>query len=146
MKIGDIKSIELDEKQTAVQKNLIEGIVMIESQMLSVVDSKQPEMVTELLASALSLLGTTGRIMEKAKMIHDWSLGQAAIEVMNNDLLRDSKQQILTAYLKGRCAKYSGLYERAHQACTKLDTYVMGCQSILKIATEEMRLSRFAPQ
>lgn len=138
-----VTAITLTPAQLKVQSDLLTLVNQIESVMIEPLQGRDGNFVSTKLAQASSLIGNTGQIMEMAKKLHDYALGCAAMEIMENDKWSGMKQQLITAYLKGRCYQVSGLYERADLITKGLNTYIMGCTSILKAATAEMNQSRY---
>lgn len=137
--MSEIKSIELAPNQLVIQKQLIDDITSLEALMIVVIDVKQPAMISDILSQATSLLGITGLIMERAKMIHDHAMGLVAIEIMENKMLNGCKQQLMIAYIKGKTAKWSALYDRAETTCKALNTFIDGLRSLLSYEKEQMK-------
>lgn len=139
-----IESIQLaGETQLTAQKELTNIISDIEGKMMIVVDNKNGDQIASHLSDCINLLGTTPRLMELASIIHSHVLGIAASEIMDHPKLMESKQLVMSNFLKGRIAKWEGMYQRADRASKNLTTYIEGLRSLLSYIKSERTVNSY---
>ena len=113
-------SIALSKEQEPYYNKLVKMVAEIESTMATTVNAENGAEVNYTLNERVVLLSSCAEIMELATMIYNSCKGQLADEMMINQKLLDSKQNIQRMYIDGKLAKWEGMYIRAERATKDL--------------------------
>ena|ERR1035437_10049144 len=124
-------SIALTPEQTPYYNKLIRLVAEIEKVMATTVNADDANEVNYTLNERVVLLSTCPEIMELASMIYNTCKGVLADEMMINQKLLDSKQNIQRMYIDGKLSKWEGMFIRAERATKDLAKSIDGLITML---------------
>lgn len=136
-----IKSIELSTEQECSKKMLMDYIVAIENAIGIEIETTEGEAIAMCLNHRQNLLSTTPRMMEISTAILNWSMGEVAKEILNDDRMLDAKERVIKAYMSGRIGKWEALFKRAERCNAALVHSIDALRSLLSRDKEIVRMN-----
>jgi len=119
------------------------GISHIEDLMEIVVDHQNLQQVSEQLASGLQLLHTTGRLIEIATRMYDYSKGVAVYQTAMNEQTKKLPTTLQVKIVEGLISNQSGVYAKTDRIIKALDKYIEGLRSMLSNLKEERKIESY---
>lgn len=131
-----LTKIKLDDERLP---DLYKGLKDIEDLMEIHIDHQNIEQVAEHLAATANLLHITGRLLEIATRIYDYSKGVAAYQVAKNVETKGITTTLQVKIIEGLISNHSALYARTDRTVKSVTIYLEALRSILSKNKEQQK-------
>lgn len=123
--------------------SLFDGLEAIESLERDEIDHQNIEQVAEQLAKASQMLHITGRLVEIATRVYDYSKGLAAYKITTNEETKRLQPSIQAKIMEGMISEYSGIKARTERTVKNLGVYIDSLRTLVSKNKEQQRMENF---